>query len=125
MLTNIPLSWRRIHAQLNLVLPRSFSLVRSLSLSLYLNVFLSLHLNQSRFSLVRHHCRCRSNISSPEFILISLSTTTPIFLAKASSSSFSLYNYINLFKIKVILLYFVGYTTIVIVGAKSLCQSFF
>ena len=119
-LTNIHLNWRRTHARSYLVL--------SLSLLLYLNVFLSLPHNQSRSCLVCHHCRCRdgccrSNLL-PKFLLVSLSTTTLIFLAEASSS-FSFYNHINLFKIKVALLYFVCYATIVLAGAKSLCRSFF
>ena len=58
--------------------------------------------DQSCFSLLRwlrHHCRCRSKITLSEFLLISLSTTTPTFLAEASSS-FSLNNHNNLFKSK-------------------------
>ena len=75
VLTNIPLSWKRTHARPNLILPRSFSLVRPLSLSLYLSVFLSLPRNQSCSSLVCHHCHCWSNIPLSEFLLVSLNHT--------------------------------------------------
>ena len=101
----------------------------SLSHTLYFNVFLFLSRNQSCSFLVRHHFRCchgrcRSNISLSKFLLVSLFTTTPTFLTEISYS-FSLYNHINLFKIKVAILYFVDYATIVVAGVKSLCWSFF
>ena len=115
--------------QISLSLVHSLSSVLSLSLYLSLSlpqcIFLSLPRNQSCFSLVRCHCRWLSNISLPEFLLVSFSIATPAFLVEASSS-FSFYNWPHQslqdqsWKNN-----FVGYATIVVAGAKSLCRSFF
>ena len=105
----------------------SFSLVRSFSLTLPQCVPLSTSQSKLLFSSMPPLLPPWPLPEQHLFVGISLSFSpyNRTNQLGRTYSSFSLYNHINLFKIKVALLYFVGYATIVVVRAKSFCRSFF